>query len=103
MNNINLAYSILTLQKQVKYLLDKDEPYSSKGYHPNLFKKLKEIKLEKEKKPAARVEPVQEIELEDEESKTLSPLKKFIQTKPSSRRNPIVQRYLKYQMVEERN
>ena len=68
-----------------------------------LFKDTKVKKNKhKEKKPIARVEPVREIEVEDEESKTLSPLKEFIKAKPSSRRNSIVRRYLKYQMVEER-
>ena len=53
------------------------------------------------KKPRAKVEPIREVELEDEESKTLSPLKNFIKSKPSSRHNPIVQRYMKYQIVNE--
>ena len=103
MNNLNFAFSIQILQKQVKYLLDKDEPYSIKGYYPNLFKKIKDTKKKEVKKQVARVEPVQEIEFEDEESKNLSPLQDLVRTKPLSRRNPIVQRYLKYQMVDERN
>lgn len=104
MDWINIVFSIETLKKQVDYLLSQDPNYPSRGYYPNFSQSFeKDEKPNNKSKSQMRVIPVDENRIEDEESKVESPLKTYVKSKPSPSKNPVLKRYMKYQMLNGRN